>query len=186
MRSFFYYLTAAFILLLIETTIFSFFFKSFFGTIGLESFAYACVNTSLILCVYVALSRNFDLAVLLAFCIGYMKDMFVLTNSWTDPFLFVVCAVVTNVMKKVILLKGTFSFMAYTFFVSIFYSILWMIVTYNIFDNHNVFWIGLYSMFQAAFLNGLFSSVFYPAFVWFDSLAEPEEIEANGFIKRGW
>jgi len=171
MRGYLYYFGIAFLFLVLEATIFSSFFAKILGLIGLDSISYFTASSAFIICVYAALTRNFKEAIIIAFGLGYLQDLFVLSGAWLNPFIFAVCAVISSVLKRVMLIKGIFTFSIYVFCISIFYCLLWMVVTYNIFSNNNAFSAGIYAMFPNALLNAFVAWVFYLFLSWFDSKA---------------
>jgi hypothetical protein len=186
MKNVAYFVLLAFFLLIMEATVLRSLNALFFNILGLRFLSNYCVNTAFALCIYLALTKSFNVAVFCAFLLGYLSDVFVLSGAWISPLIFAVCSVITNILKRIILLKGTFSFMSYLFAVSILSSLLWMIVTYNLFDNPDAFRIGLFKFFPQALINALFGLILYPAFKFLDRVTDFESYGSGDIVNTRW
>jgi len=186
MKNIFYTFILGFILLTLEPTIFRSFFGSLFNFLGFASLSSILFDTAFILCIYAALTKNFYVALLSAFLLGYLKDIFVLTNAWINPFLFLICALISNIIKRVVMIKGSFAFGAYMFGISIFYTVLWVILTSNLMSNEDAFGIGLRNFLPYSFNNFVFSFLFYQLFKRLDILLEGEEGKDVNYLLPRW
>ena len=186
MRSFFYFIFIALLLIILEATLFRSITRTFFGFIGFKYFSMYCLDTAFMLAVYIALTRKFFMAFLCAFVLGYFKDLLVISNAWLSPFIFVVCILVAGVLKKMVLLKGAFPFSVFMFFMSIFSTLLWMILTNYLFSNQSAFMIGLYSMLPNAIVNTIFSFLLYPIIEKLDFFVEGDDSTVDRLLSQRW
>jgi hypothetical protein len=154
--------------------------SSFFELLGLSYFSHIKVSTSLIICLYISLTSTLNRSVFAAFLIGSLKDLFILSGAWIDPFLFVACAVLANVLRNFILVKGIFLFAVNTAGISVFYLMLWVAVAANIWQGGNYLMIGLAALVPSVFINVLFSPLVYIPLKRYD---ESIESESSGFSK---
>ncbi len=179
MRSIVYYFLLAFVLLLLEATLMRSILGNLFDFIGLDSLSHICVNTSLIICLYIAQTRNLNTAVFSAFALGYLKDMLILSNGWLDPFLFVACAVISNMLRNIFLLRGSFLFMVHVSGMSVLYFLLWATFAGYIWPEMNAFIIVLTVFIPASLVNGIFSPLIYIPLKSYDLQIEKES--SSGF-----
>lgn len=183
MKNAFYLLLAAFFLLVLESTFFKWASCYFFGFLGMDSLIGLCFDGAFIICIYIALTRSFNETMFMAFLLGYLKDIFILPVVWIDPLLFVMCAFASNILRNLFIVKGALSFSSYIFFISIFYSVLWIIVGLNVDGIKHPFVIGAVSMLPHATLNFIFAPFLFYILSVVDSKKDNRKFK--GFLRGG-